>query len=49
MHTSEEGDSYLRTLLVQGAQHIPGPFGVHSDLRRWALKLVDRGRGSSKK
>jgi transposase len=36
MHISKEGDPYLRTLLVQGAQHILGPFGVDSDLRRWA-------------
>src|SRR5262250_335308 len=27
MHISKEGDPYLRTLLVQGAQHILGPFG----------------------
>jgi transposase len=36
MHISKEGDPYLRTLLVQGAQHILGPFGADSDLRRWA-------------
>jgi len=34
MHISKEGDPYLRTLLVQGAQHILGPFGVDCDLRR---------------
>src|SRR5437879_9241464 len=28
MHISKEGDPYLRTLLVQGAQHILGPFGA---------------------
>lgn len=33
MHISKEGDSYLRTLLVQGAQHILGPSGADSDLR----------------
>jgi transposase len=27
MHISKEGDPYLRTLLVQGAHHILGPFG----------------------
>ena len=27
MHISKEGDPYLRTLLVQGAQHILGPLG----------------------
>jgi hypothetical protein len=43
MHISKEGDPYLRTLLVQGAHHILGPFGVDSDLRRWGLKLAERG------
>ena len=27
-HISKEGDPYLRTLLVQGAHHILGPFGA---------------------
>jgi transposase len=49
MHISKEGDPYLRTLLVQGAQHILGPFGVDCDLRRWGLKLAERGGKSSKK
>ena len=43
LHIRKEGDPYLRTLLVQGAQHILGPFGVDSDLRRWGLKLAERG------
>ena len=46
---SKEGDPYLRTLLVQGAQHILGPFGVDCDLRRWGLKLAERGGKSGKK
>ena len=49
LHISKEGDPYLRTLLVQGAQHILGPFGVDSDLRRWGLKLAERGGRSGKK
>ncbi len=49
MHISKEGDPYLRTLLVQGAQHILGPFGVDCDLRRWGLKLAERGGSSGKK
>ena len=49
MHISKEGDPYLRTLLVQGAQHILGPFGVDCDLRRWGLKLAERGGKSGKK
>jgi transposase len=49
MHISKEGDPYLRTLLVRGAQHILGPFGVDCDLRRWGLKLAERGGKSGKK
>jgi transposase len=49
MHVSKEGDPYLRTLLVQGAQHILGPFGVDCDLRRWGLKLAERGGRNGKK
>lgn len=49
MHISKEGDPYLRTLLVQGAHHILGPFGADSDLRRWGLKLAERGGKSGKK
>jgi transposase len=49
LHISKEGDPYLRTLLVQGAQHILGPFGIDCDLRRWGLKLAERGGKSGKK
>jgi transposase len=48
LHISKEGDPYLRTL-VQGAHHILGPFGVDSDLRRWGLKLAERGGKNGKK
>jgi hypothetical protein len=33
----------------RGAQHILGPFGVECDLRRWGLKLAERGGKSGKK
>src|SRR3984893_5640858 len=49
MNISKEGDPYLRTLLVQGARHILGPFGADSDLRRWGLKLAERGGKNGKK
>ena len=49
MHISKEGDRYLRTLLVQGAHYILGPFGEDSDLRRWGLKLAQRGGKNAKK
>jgi transposase len=49
MNISKEGDRYLRTMLVQGAHYILGPFGADSDLRRWGLKLAARGGKSAKK
>jgi len=49
MHISKEGDEYLRTLLVQGAHYILGPFGEDSDLRRWGKKLATRGGKNAKK
>jgi transposase len=49
MHISKEGDPYLRTLLVQGAHLILGPFGADRDLRRWGLKLAERGGKNGKK
>jgi transposase len=49
MHISKEGDRYLRTLMVQGAHYILGPFGQDSDLRRWGLKLAERGGKNAKK
>src|SRR5246500_3644112 len=49
MHISKEGDRYLRTLLVQGAHYILGPFGEDSDLRRWGLKLAERGGKNAKR
>jgi len=49
MHISKQGDEYLRTLLVQGAHYILGPFGEDSDLRRWGQKLAERGGKNAKK
>jgi len=49
MQISKEGDRYLRTLLVQGAHYILGPFGEDSDLRRWGRKLAERGGKNAKK
>jgi transposase len=49
MRISKEGDEYLRTLLVQGAHYILGPFGKDSDLRRWGQKLSARGGKNAKK
>jgi transposase len=49
LHISKEGGRYLRTLLVQGAYYILGPFGQDSDRRRWGLKLSERGGRNAKK
>lgn len=43
------GDELLRRLLVQSAQYILGPFGPDTDLRRWGLKLAERGGKNAKK
>src|SRR6202163_586941 len=49
MRISKEGDRYLRTMMVQGAHYILGPFGEDSDLRRWGLTLAARGGKNGKK
>ena len=49
MPITKEGDRYLRTMLVQGAHYILGPFGEDSDLRRWGQKLSARGGKRAKK
>jgi len=49
LRISKEGDAYLRGLLVQSAHHILGRFGADSDLRRWGLKLAERGGKNGKK
>ena len=49
LHITKEGDPYLRSLLVESANHILGPFGTDSDLRRWGLALASRGAGLGRK
>ncbi|HRI18533.1 MAG TPA: IS110 family transposase [Burkholderiaceae bacterium] len=43
LRISRAGDPQLRRLLVQCAHHVLGPFGEDSDLRRFGLRLIDRG------
>ena len=38
-----------RTALVNSANHILGPFGKDSDLRRWGLELAKRGGKNARK
>lgn len=49
LHITKSGDTYLRSVLVQSAQHILGPFGPDSDLRRWGLGLAGSGSKTRKK
>jgi transposase len=46
---TKEGDRYLRTLLVQGAHVILNRRGPDTDLKRWGLKLSERGGKNAKK
>lgn len=46
---SKCGDGELRRLLVQCGQYILGPFGQDSDLRRFGLRLAERGGRAAKK
>lgn len=46
---SKTGCGYLRRLLVQAGQYILGPFGSDSDLRRYGLRICERGGKSGKR
>jgi len=46
---SKAGNSYLRKLLVQCAQHVLGHWGRDSALRQWGLRLAERGGSNAKK
>ena len=49
LRITKEGDRYLRTLLVQGAHLILNRRGPDTDLKRWGLKLAERGGKNAKK
>lgn len=49
LRITKEGDRYLRTLLVQGAHSILSRRGPDTDLKRWGLKLAERGGKNAKK
>ena len=49
LRISKEGDVYLRKLLVQGAHCILSRRGPDTDLKRWGLKLAQRGGKNAKK
>jgi transposase len=49
LRITKTGNPFLRRLLVSSAQYILGPFGPDCDLRRWGLKLAERGGKNAKK
>ena len=46
---TKTGDTMLRTLLVQCAHYIIGPFGSDSDLRRHGLRIASAGKKNARK
>jgi transposase len=46
---NKAGDTMVRRLLVGSAQYILGPFGPDTDLRRYGLRLCERGGKNAKK
>jgi transposase len=49
LRITKTGDRMLRSLLVNCGQYILGPFGEDCDLRRFGLKLAERGGKNAKK
>lgn len=49
LRITKSGDENLRRLLVNSAQYILGPLGPDCDLRRWGMKLVERGGRAARK
>src|ERR1019366_6797030 len=46
---SKAGDTMVRKLLVGSAHYILGPFGPDTDLRRFGMRLCERGGKNAKK
>jgi transposase len=46
---TKTGNAFLRRLLVGSAHYVLGPFGPDCDLRRWGLRLAERGGKNAKK
>ena len=45
---TKAGNIYLRSLLVECANHVLGPHGRDSTLRQWSLHLASRGGKQSR-
>jgi len=49
LRITKAGNPFLRRLLVGSAQYVLGPFGPDTALRRWGLKLAERGGKRAKR
>jgi transposase len=49
LRISKMGDMMVRSLLVGSAHYIVGPFGPDTELRRYGLRLCERGGKNAKK
>lgn len=49
LRITKAGDRYMRRLLVQSAHYILGSFGKDSNLRRFGLKIAERGGKNAKR
>jgi transposase len=49
LRITKAGDSYLRALLVQCAHHVLSQRSKDCELKRWGLKLAERGGKAAKK
>jgi transposase len=49
LRITKSGDEFLRRLLVSAAHYILGPFGPDTELRRFGLRLAERGGKAAKK
>ena len=49
LNITKAGDRMLRRLLVGSAHYILGPFGPDTDLRRFGMRLCERGGKNAKK
>ncbi len=49
LRITKTGNGFLRRLLVQSGHYLLGPFGEDCDLRRFGLRLAERGGKKTKK
>ena len=49
LRITKQGNPYVRRLLVGSAHYILGPFGPDCDLRRYGLRISERGGANAKK